>query len=104
MQDMQDVTQEMHYENYRSERLVKGVPVPKRTTYVPFSSKCFRFFAHARSNLLHYSSSLPDHEKQNGTADPISERDRMLQEKEAELKRMQAELEKIQAQIKQKSS
>lgn len=33
MQDMQDVTQEVHYENYRSERLAKGAPVPnKRTT------------------------------------------------------------------------
>uniref|UniRef100_A0A1B0DK82 Septin-type G domain-containing protein n=2 Tax=Phlebotomus papatasi TaxID=29031 RepID=A0A1B0DK82_PHLPP len=25
MQDLQEVTQEVHYENYRSERLVKGV-------------------------------------------------------------------------------
>lgn len=33
MQDLQEVTQEVHYENYRSERLAKGVPVPKRTTY-----------------------------------------------------------------------
>lgn len=32
MQDLQEVTQEVHYENYRSERLAKGVPVPKRTT------------------------------------------------------------------------
>ncbi len=32
MQDMQDVTQEVHYENYRSERLAKGAPIPKRTT------------------------------------------------------------------------
>lgn len=47
-------------------------------------------------------SSLPDHEKQNGTADSISEKDRILREKEAELKRMQAELEKIQSQMQQK--
>lgn len=32
MQDLQEVTQEVHYENYRSERLAKGAPVPKRTT------------------------------------------------------------------------
>nr|CAD7411508.1 unnamed protein product [Timema poppensis] len=32
MQDLQEVTQEVHYENYRSERLAKGAPVPKRQT------------------------------------------------------------------------
>jgi septin 2 len=26
MQDLQEVTQEVHYENYRSERLAKGAP------------------------------------------------------------------------------
>lgn len=80
MQDMQDVTQEVHYENYRSERLAKGAPIPKRTT------------------------SLPEYEKTNGTTESISEKDRILKEKEAELKRMQAELEKIQAQIQQKAA
>lgn len=30
MQDLQEVTQEVHYENYRSERLAKGGSVPKR--------------------------------------------------------------------------
>uniref|UniRef100_A0A2S2PUK1 Septin n=1 Tax=Schizaphis graminum TaxID=13262 RepID=A0A2S2PUK1_SCHGA len=70
MQDLQEVTQEVHYENYRSERLAKGVPVPKRTT------------------------SLPEHEKNSG-----SEKDRILQEKEAELKRMQDVIAKMQAQI-----
>lgn len=35
MQDLQEVTQEVHYENYRSERLAKGAPVPpRRQTYV----------------------------------------------------------------------
>lgn len=28
MQDLQEVTQEVHYENYRSERLAKGVKKP----------------------------------------------------------------------------
>lgn len=32
MQDLQEVTQEVHYENYRSERLAKGAPVPRRQT------------------------------------------------------------------------
>ncbi|KAF0768413.1 septin-1 [Aphis craccivora] len=74
MQDLQEVTQEVHYENYRSERLAKGVPVPKRTT------------------------SLPEHEKNSG-----SEKDRILQEKEAELKRMQDVIAKMQAQIQQQT-
>ncbi|KAE8746939.1 hypothetical protein FOCC_FOCC006359 [Frankliniella occidentalis] len=30
MQDLQEVTQEVHYENYRSERLAKGAPMPKK--------------------------------------------------------------------------
>lgn len=30
MQDLQEVTQEVHYENYRSERLAKGAPTPRR--------------------------------------------------------------------------
>lgn len=78
MQDMQDVTQEVHYENYRSERLAKGAPVPnKRTT------------------------SLPDYEKANGSMS-ISDKDLILQEKEAELKRMQEMLAKMQAQMQQK--
>lgn len=34
MQDLQEVTQEVHYESYRSERLSKNAPVPKRNTYV----------------------------------------------------------------------
>lgn len=32
MQDLQEITQQVHYENYRSERLAKGVPPPKRNT------------------------------------------------------------------------
>lgn len=43
MQDLQEVTQEVHYENYRSERLAKGVPVPKRTTYGFYFIIYFRF-------------------------------------------------------------
>lgn len=71
MQDLQEVTQEVHYENYRSERLAKGAPAPpKRTTTL-----------------------------ENGTS--LNEKDRMLQEKEAELKRMQEMLAAMQAQMKQ---
>lgn len=35
MQDLQEVTQEVHYENYRSERLAKGAPVPRRQASIP---------------------------------------------------------------------
>jgi len=70
MQDLQEVTHEVHYENYRSERLAKGAPVPKRTT------------------------SLPDHEKGQ-----VDEKDRILQEKEAELRKMKEALAKMQAQM-----
>lgn len=34
MQDLQEITQQVHYENYRSERLAKGAPPPKRNTLV----------------------------------------------------------------------
>lgn len=75
MQDLQEVTQEVHYENYRSERLAKGVPPPtptaKRTIY-------------------------PD--EKNGV---LNDKDRMLAEKEAELKRMQEMLVAMQAQMQQ---
>lgn len=74
MQDLQEVTQEVHYENYRSERLAKGAPVPKRTL------------------------TLGDNDK---SADE-KEKDRILQEKEAELRKMQEMLAKMQAQMQQK--
>ncbi|XP_046979912.1 septin-1 [Schistocerca americana] len=71
MQDLQEVTQEVHYENYRSERLAKGASVPKRQTVLP--------------------------EEKVGAG----EKDRILQEKEAELRRMQEMLAKMQAQMQQ---
>jgi len=32
MQDLQEVTQDVHYENYRSERLAKGVAATRKPT------------------------------------------------------------------------
>ncbi|XP_063219368.1 septin-1 isoform X2 [Bacillus rossius redtenbacheri] len=72
MQDLQEVTQEVHYENYRSERLAKGAPVPKRQTPSVFEEK-----------------------------PPTGDKDRILQEKEAELRRMQEMLAKMEAQMQQ---
>ncbi|XP_063979313.1 septin-1 [Diachasmimorpha longicaudata] len=70
MQDLQEVTQEVHYENYRSERLAKGAPAPPR-----------------RQTVI-------EPEKPAG-----SEIDRKLQEKDAEIRRMQEMLAAVQAQI-----
>ncbi|XP_016842102.1 septin-1 isoform X2 [Nasonia vitripennis] len=73
MQDLQEVTQEVHYENYRSERLAKGAPVPPRR------------------------QTITENDKNNA----VSEKDRILQEKEAELRRMQEMLAVMQAQMQQ---
>ncbi|KAF5281050.1 hypothetical protein FQR65_LT14884 [Abscondita terminalis] len=75
MQDLQEVTQEVHYENYRSERLAKGAPPP-----APNQTKRI----------------IPD--EKNGV---LGDKDRMLAEKEAELKRMQEMLVAMQAQMQQ---
>lgn len=72
MQDLQEVTQEVHYENYRSERLAKGV---KKANQVS---------------------------KDDETPLIINDKDRMLQEKEAELRRMHEMLAQMQAKIAQK--
>lgn len=48
MQDLQEVTQEVHYENYRSERLAKGAPVPpRRQMYV------IEFYSSRRERIIH---------------------------------------------------
>ncbi|XP_018329121.1 septin-1 [Agrilus planipennis] len=73
MQDMQEVTHEVHYENYRSERLAKGAPPPTPTS---------------KRNTI----------SENGS---ISEKDRILAEKEAELKKMQEMLAAMQKKIQQ---
>ena len=78
-QDLQEVTHEVHYENYRSGRLAKqgGLvpPTPQRKT----------------SALSSGATSVHD------------EKDKQLQEKEAELRRMQEMVAQMQAQIKQQS-
>jgi septin 2 len=71
MQDLQEVTQEVHYENYRSERLAKGI----------------------KQN--------GSHNKSNGDDQPtnLTEKDRILLEKEAELRRMTEMLAQMQAKM-----
>ncbi|XP_065558193.1 septin-1-like [Artemia franciscana] len=76
MQDLQEVTGDVHYENYRSERLAKGTVSA----------------ANSRNNAVasHVQST-----------DDKSEKDKILQEKEAELQRMQKMLAQMHAQLKQ---
>lgn len=77
MQDLQEVTQEVHYENYRSERLAKGV---KKTNGVANG-------------------------KEEPPAPPLinTDKDRILQEKDAELQRMQEMLAQMQAKYQQQA-
>lgn len=76
MQDLQEVTQEVHYENYRSERLAKGVK---------------------KNGIANGKEEAP-------TAPVINtDKDRILQEKEAELKRMHEMLAQMQAKYQQQA-
>lgn len=72
MQDLQEVTQEVHYENYRSERLAKS----------------------ARKGNGHLAKEESFTDGING-----SDKDRILLEKEAELRKMQEMLILMQAKI-----
>ncbi|XP_020893940.1 septin-2 [Exaiptasia diaphana] len=78
MQDLKDVTQEIHYENYRAQRLSQqtGTPAGYKKDMKP---------------------------RKSGSYDAIeatmSEKDKMLREKELELKRMQEMLAKMQKEI-----
>lgn len=75
MQDLQEVTQEVHYENYRSERLAKGV----------------------RQNGKQTNGHLAKEE--NFDEADSTDKDRILKEKEAELRRMHEMLAQMQAKM-----
>lgn len=77
MQDLQEVTQEVHYENYRSERLAKA----------------------SRANGTKVTNGNGHIAKEEVFEDDSSDKDRILKEKEAELKRMQEMLAQMQAKI-----
>lgn len=56
MQDLQEVTQEVHYENYRSERLAKGAPVPpRRQTWAQIFHLTTLHFWHSCVRCLNFS-------------------------------------------------
>lgn len=72
MQDLREVTQDVHYENYRSQRLVGKTAPPV------------------------------DNKDTISVGGDEAEKDRILQEKEAELRRMQEMIAKMQEEMKQK--
>ncbi|KAL7849308.1 hypothetical protein SRHO_G00209310 [Serrasalmus rhombeus] len=74
MQDLQEVTQDLHYENFRSERLKRGGRLSSHGYILPLSP-----------------AKGPDPEEMD--------KDMILQEKEAELRRMQEMIAKMQAQM-----
>ena len=78
MQDLQEVTQEVHYENYRSERLAKGVRQ---------NGKSMNGNGHLAKEEVFDEN------------DSSSDKDRILKEKEAELRRMQEMLAQMQAKM-----
>lgn len=82
MQDLQEVTQEVHYENYRSERLAKSARKP--TTQLTTTNN---------SNAINGNG-------MNGKMnEEMIEKDRILLEKEAELKKIHEELARMQAKM-----
>lgn len=81
MQDLQEVTQEVHYENYRSERLAKSARKPT-------------------TQLSTQSSVTNGNHGKNGMDEQLNEKDRILLEKDAELRRIHEELARMTAKMK----
>ncbi|XP_012944970.1 septin-2 [Aplysia californica] len=79
MQDLQEVTQETHYENFRAEKLASG------GAGKPRSGK----------------PAVPPPRMENGGGD-MSDKERELRQKEEELRRMQERLARMQAEIESK--
>lgn len=82
MQDLQEVTQEVHYENYRSDRLAKGIKGKENGI-----------------NKLDRVDGSVSVQPGGAAGAALSEKDRILQEKEAELRRMQEMLAQMQARM-----
>ncbi|KAI2667503.1 Septin-2 [Labeo rohita] len=128
MQDLQEVTQDLHYENFRSERLKRGGRLSSHGYILPMSP------AYVLLCLSFFTSSLNLHEKKKKKKSELSscricvhqrigggaiwaslytcfvtfrkvpepeemDKDMILQEKEAELRRMQEMIAKMQAQM-----
>lgn len=83
MQDLKDVTQEVHYENYRAERLSRQGQAPPSP----------------RKTIEAMKRKSGSYEMEQVGAGEISEKDRILKEKEAELQRMQEMLAQMQKEM-----
>lgn len=79
MQDLQEVTQEVHYENYRSERLAKSV--------------------RKNTNPIIKDGSGGGENGMQTAGEVLHDKDRILREKEEEIRRMQEKLAQMQAKI-----
>jgi septin family protein len=79
MQDLKDVTQDTHYENFRAKKLASGELAPNVSNM---------------SKLSIDESSSNNSSRNNSTVD---NRDALLMEKDEELKRMQEMIAKMQA-------
>lgn len=88
MQDLQEVTQEVHYENYRSERLAKSARKP--TTQLT-STQAAQNGGGGVQNGKNGGGSMENQ---------MIEKDRILLEKEAELRKIQEQLAQMQAKMK----
>ena len=89
MQDMQEVTQELHYENYRSEKLAKS-----------------RLAAGAAGKQQASSASTPAAAVSAGASRPPAAtpttrdpKENLLQQKEEEIRRMREMMERLQAEL-----
>ncbi|KAK7075926.1 septin 2 [Halocaridina rubra] len=95
MQDLTEVTQDVHYENYRSERLAKGgSPITSATAVA------------ATNSVNSYPNSSPSAKGKLSSLPGVApEKDRMaieLEEKEAQIRKMQEMMAKMQAQLQDK--
>ncbi|MCL4131339.1 UNVERIFIED_CONTAM: hypothetical protein GTU68_021545 [Idotea baltica] len=98
MQDLTEVTQEVHYENYRSDRLAKGGP----PTAASNSSSSSASVTNGAPVTTSASAATPSQKTPVVKKGP--EKERMiveLQEKEAQIKKMQEMMARMQAQLAQ---
>ena len=89
MQDLQEVTHDLHYENYRATRLADGSDSDGPGNFIK------HFFYNCNNKLEGLDKPR--------AAVPKSDTDIKLREKEAELARMQAMLLQMQQQLKQQN-
>uniref|UniRef100_A0AAY5JW68 Zgc:63587 n=1 Tax=Esox lucius TaxID=8010 RepID=A0AAY5JW68_ESOLU len=100
MQDLQEVTQDLHYENFRSERLKRaGRLVPSAVSHE-------HTHTHTHTTCVgcdHYSTQfVVSNVPYRAVEEDVLDKDQILLQKEAELRRMQEMITKMQAQMKMK--